>query len=87
MCDVHLSEQEWLENHINGEKHGWVEGRVALLLPVQWALLPPQVVPRPPPLPPELLCCLCCQVFPSHEKYRRHLASLHHLKRCAGEGE
>ena len=36
VCDIHLSEAEWLEKHLQGEKHKWIAGRVEQLLPVQW---------------------------------------------------
>lgn len=87
-CDVHLSEAEWLENHLRGEKHRWVAARVGNLLPVQWQQQQIQLVPpRAPHLPPEFLCCTCGQGFWPMEKYRKHLGSLYHLRRCAGEAE
>ena len=36
VCDIHLSEAEWLEKHMQGEKHKWIAKRGEQLLPVQW---------------------------------------------------
>jgi len=42
-------------------------------------------VPRGPNVPPELVCVVCQQGFWPVEKYRKHIGSLYHLKRCAGD--
>merc|ERR1719232_1461472 len=36
MCDVHLSEADWLEKHLTGEKHKWIANRVENVQPVQF---------------------------------------------------
>jgi len=93
MCDVHLSEESWLHNHLNGEKHKWVAGRIEVGLPVQWEPQEIQVVTRSTFNPftfcyeafPEWHCNTCKVSFSPADKYRKHLGSLFHLRKCAGE--
>jgi len=92
-CDVHLSEKDWLDKHNQGEKHRWVSDRVTKLLPVQWEAPEMQVVNRAdfdpytgfPVMYPEFRCPICKVAFSPLEKYRKHLGSLFHLRKCAGE--
>lgn len=92
-CDIHLSEKDWLDNHNKGEKHKWMTERVEKGLPVQWELPEMEVVQKTdynpytgfPVFYPEFLCHICKVGFSPIEKYRKHLGSLFHLRKCAGE--
>lgn len=93
MCDVHLSEQDWLDNHKMGEKHRWIAERVEKLLPVQFVQQEMFVVQKSDYNPytcmynyyPEFQCTVCKVGFTPIEKYKKHLGSLFHLRKCAGE--
>jgi len=93
MCDIHLSEQEWLDNHFTGEKHQWVVDRVEKLLPVQFIPIDMIVVPRnqmnaytgAPEFWEEFRCVVCKVGFSPLERYKKHVGSLFHLRKCAGE--
>jgi len=92
-CDVHLSEQEWLDNHRMGEKHRWIADRVGKLLPVQFVPQEMVVIQKSEYNPyacmfnyyPEFQCKVCKVGFTPIEKYKKHLGSLFHLRKCAGE--
>lgn len=93
MCDVHLSEQEWLDNHNGGEKHRWTAERVEKLLPVQYKPIDMHVVPKTrfnpytgmPDFWEEFRCVVCKVGFTPIDRYKKHINSLFHLRRCAGE--
>jgi len=93
ICDVHLSEQEWLDNHKMGEKHRWIADRVEKLLPVQFVQQEMLVVQKSEYNPftcmynyfPEFQCVVCKVGFTPIDKYKKHLGSLFHLRKCAGE--
>jgi len=93
MCDVHLSEQEWLDNHNGGEKHRWTADRVEKNLPVQFQPVEMQVVNKNgfnafsgmPEFWQEFRCIVCKVAFTPVERYNKHIGSLFHLRRCAGE--
>jgi len=92
-CDVHLSEKEWLDNHNNGEKHRWVSDRVEKGLPVQFEMPEMEVIQKTDVNPytgfpifyPEFFCNVCKVGLSPIEKYKKHLGSLFHLRKCAGE--
>jgi len=93
MCDVHLSEQEWLDNHFTGEKHMWVVDRVEKLLPVQFIPLDMVVVQKSqvnaytgvPEFWQEFRCVICKVGFSPIDRYKKHTGSLFHLRKSAGE--
>lgn len=93
MCDLHLSNQEWVDNHLKGEKHKWIADRVQKCLPVQWLEPQMQVIKKSQFDPfmgaynyyPEFRCPICVADFPNTDKYRKHLGSLFHIRKCAGE--
>lgn len=93
MCDVHLSEQEWLDNHNGGEKHRWCVDRVERGLPVQFEHVEPMVIQKQgynpfsgmPEYWQEFRCLVCKVNFSPVEKYKKHVGSLFHLKKTAGE--
>jgi len=93
MCDVHLSEQDWLDNHKMGEKHRWIAERVEKLLPVQFVPQEMFVVQKSEYNPytcmfnyyPEFQCTVCKVGFSPIDKYKKHLGSLFHLRKSAGE--
>jgi len=93
MCDLHLSNQDWVDNHLKGEKHKWIADRVQKGLPVQWLEPQMQVMEKSQFDPfmggynyyPEFRCPICIADFPNNDKYRKHLGSLFHLRKCAGE--
>ncbi|XP_023334759.1 uncharacterized protein LOC111706189 [Eurytemora carolleeae] len=93
MCDVHLSEQEWLDNHNGGEKHRWTVDRVEKNLPVQFQPVDVQVIQKTgfnpfngaPQFWQEFRCAVCKVGFTPIERYKKHIGSLFHVRRCAGE--
>jgi len=93
MCDVHLSEQSWLDNHNGGEKHRWVVDRVEKLLPVKFHEVDMLVVNKNrfdpytgvPSFWQEFRCVVCKVGFSPIDRYKKHIGSLFHLRRCAGE--
>lgn len=94
MCDVHLSEQDWLEKHMTGEKHRWIVDRVEQLLPVQFINPDMMVIQKSRANPfafnspeywQEFRCVVCKVGFSPLERYKKHIGSLFHLRRCAGE--
>eukprot|EP00088_Acartia_fossae_P069723 TRINITY_DN9184_c0_g1_i2.p1 TRINITY_DN9184_c0_g1~~TRINITY_DN9184_c0_g1_i2.p1 ORF type:complete len:144 (+),score=26.55 TRINITY_DN9184_c0_g1_i2:689-1120(+) len=93
MCDIHLSEQEWLDNHFTGDKHSWVADRVEKLLPVQFIPIDMIVVDKTqinpytgvPEFWQEFRCVVCKVGFSPIDRYKKHVGSLFHLRRSAGE--
>jgi len=92
-CDVHLSEIEWLQKHFQGEKHDYISKRVDQLLPVQWEPQEMVVVQKMDfdqftyqySYYPEWQCLVCKVGFAGIDKYKKHLTTLFHMRKCAGE--
>jgi len=76
-----------------GEKHRWIADRVGKLLPVQFVPQEMVVIQKSEYNPyacmfnyyPEFQCKVCKVGFTPIEKYKKHLGSLFHLRKCAGE--
>jgi len=93
MCDVHLSEADWLEKHLTGEKHKWIANRVENVQPVQFEPQEMVIVQKTDfnqytwqyHFYPEWQCLVCRVGFTPIDRYRKHLGSLFHLRKCAGE--
>jgi len=92
-CDMHVSDESWLYKHLAGEKHRWVKKRVDQRLPVFWE--PQQIVSVQKQqwneykwrwtMFPEFQCLVCKVGFTPMDRYKRHLNSLFHMRKSAGE--